>query len=854
MGKTRLAVQLAGQIADGFADGTWWVDLAAITDPGLVAVRVARTLGLPDQPGRSTPESLTRSIADRRILVVLDNCEHLLDACAALVMTLLSGCRRLTILATSREPIGVPGELTWLTPSLSLADEAVELFAERARLVRPDFAVGQDTAAAVSEICRRLDGVPLAIELAAARVRALSLDEIVEGLQDRFRLLTGAARATVPRQQTLRASVDWSHALLTEPERVLFRRLAVFRGGFDLDAAVAVAGGSKLPRYQILDELTLLVDKSLVAADGSGHATRYRLLETVRQYALERLGESGEADTVRNRHRDHYAALFDAPVSADHQQQVERAEAEIDNVRVAFAWSRERGDVELVARLASSLQPLWLTRGRILEGLDWFEAALADRATTAPAVRARALADKLILDHLAGVFDSTDQAAQALAIAREHRDPDLLARVLTACGVACIFSPQIALPYFAEAVEILRALGDDWQLSWVLGWQSDSNYTAGDPAATRSAAEEGRDLADMLGDHVLSRMCRWFIGMARWLDADLTGATTQFRELVIEAQAAHDPLWSMYSLFMLAKTLAAQGDTDAAHAAAQAAVAAAADMTGIQQALAGGAVADAALAAGDVATASAASDAAWQACPQLLLLAVNGNPAAQVALARGEVDAARRCADDVIAVAAGVHRMVLLATRVRVAIAQGEREQAESDAHEALAIARKTQAYLAIPDVLECLAVLTTHSGGDRDAARLLGAAAAIRDRTGQVRFRIHDADYAASVGALRDRLGDNAFEAAWADGAALSSDEALAYVQRGHGERKNLSCGWASLTSTECDVVAYVGEGLSNKEIAARMFVSPRTVQTHLTHIYRKLGVSSRVQLARQASRQAEP
>ena len=236
---------------------------------------------------------------------------------------------RLTLLATSREPIGVAGEVSWRVPSLSLADEAIELFTDRARHARPDFTVTDDNAATVAEICARLDGVPLAIELAAARVRALSLAEILDSLHDRFRLLTGGARTAVRRQQTLRASVDWSHALLTEPERVLFRRLAVFLGGFDLDAAQAVAGGADVERYQVLDQLTLLVDKSLVVADDSGGRTRYRLLETVRQYALEKLGESGEADAVRARHRDHYtamAALLDAPAGRDYERRLEQAE------------------------------------------------------------------------------------------------------------------------------------------------------------------------------------------------------------------------------------------------------------------------------------------------------------------------------------------------------------------------------------------------------------------------------------------------------------------------------------------------------------------------------------------------
>ena len=316
VGKTRLAVQVAAAIAGGFGGGVWLVDLAPITDPDLVPVAVIRALGLPDQQGSSTMDMLLRFVGDRRMLLVLDNCEHLLDACAALVVGLQGGCPAVTVVATSREPIGVAGEVSWRVPSLSLADEAIELFTDRARRVRPDFRLTDDNAAIAAEICRRLDGVPLAIELAAARVRVMSLTEIRDSLHDRFRLLTGGARTAVRRQQTLRASVDWSHALLTEPERIVFARLAVFMGGFDLDAAEAVAGGGDVKRFQVLDLLTLLVDKSLVVAESASGRTRYRLLETVRQYALEKLGESGQADAVRARHRDHYtalAAMLDTP-------------------------------------------------------------------------------------------------------------------------------------------------------------------------------------------------------------------------------------------------------------------------------------------------------------------------------------------------------------------------------------------------------------------------------------------------------------------------------------------------------------------------------------------------------------
>jgi predicted ATPase/class 3 adenylate cyclase len=411
-GKTRLAIEVAGQEVAEFDDGVWYVDLAPITHPDLVPVTVARAFGLTDQPGRVALDTVLRSIGNRRVLVVLDNCEHLSDACATLAAALLGGCPAVTLLATSREPIRAVGEITWQVPSLSLDDEAIELFVDRARQVRPDFAVTDENAATVNEICRRLDGMPLAIELAAARIRALSVTEIVDSLHDRFRLLTGGARTAVRRQQTLRASVDWSHALLTEPEQVLFRRLSVFMGGFDLDAAQAIGGGHDVERFQVLDQLTLLVDKSLVVAEDIKDRTRYRLLETVRQYALEKLGESGEADAVRARHRDYYtstAAELEALAHIDRDAELDRAETEIDNLRAAFTWSRDNGEIELALRLVSSLQPLWLTRGRVVEGLGWLDMALAEKGADGADVRhalGRALADKGVLLASVGVTDT----------------------------------------------------------------------------------------------------------------------------------------------------------------------------------------------------------------------------------------------------------------------------------------------------------------------------------------------------------------------------------------------------------------------------------------------------------------
>ncbi len=861
-GKTRLAVQVAGQLAAEFCDGVWYADLAPITDPEVVPVAVARALGLPDQPGRSTMDTLTRFVADRRMLVVLDNCEHLLDACADLVVALLGSCAGLTLLATSRESIGVAGEVGWRVPSLSLADEAIALFTDRVRHVRPDFAVGADNAAAVSEICRRLDGLPLAIELAAARVRALSLPEILDSLHDRFRLLTGGARTAVRRQQTLRASVDWSHALLTEPERVLFRRLAAFLGGFDLPAARAVAGHDEVERFQVLDLLTLLVDKSLVLANDnevSGGRTRYRLLETVRQYALEKLGESREADIVRARHRDHYtamAALLDAPAGGDYEQHIEQADLEIDNLRAAFGWSRENSDNEQALALASSLQPLWQARGRLREGLTWFDTALADdnaqHPEVAPAVRARALADSAMLGFWAGAAESRDRAQQALAIAREVEDPALLARALTACGyIVGFFDAEAAREYLAEAIGLARAMGDRWQLSQILVTQA--IVVAGDPIALRTAAEEGRDLADAIGDRFGSRRCRWRLGIALLLNGDLAAAVAQFAAVADEAEAAHDEIFHADGLAGQGIALAHQGDTAAARAAADAAVVATAELGGLKAGVAYWALAVAALAAGDAATAQAATEAAWprEGAPPQTATGWRIYKA-QAALAGGDLVAAGRWADDAVSAATGALLSDALTARARVAIAQGEPDQAERDIHDALARAAEVEAYLFIPDILECLGTLAGQAGSHREAARLFGAAAAIRARIGAVRFKVYAAGYEASAAALRNAMGNAEFDAAWAEGAALSTEEAIAYAQRGRGQRKRPTSGWASLTPTERDVVRLVSEGLANNDIATRLFVSPRTVQSHLTHVYTKLGLSSRVQLVHEAARHA--
>jgi DNA-binding CsgD family transcriptional regulator len=339
--------------------------------------------------------------------------------------------------------------------------------------------------------------------------------------------------------------------------------------------------------------------------------------------------------------------------------------------------------------------------------------------------------------------------------------------------------------------------------------------------------------------------------VARWMEGDLAGAAAQFGAVAAEAEAAHDEISRAVNLASLGTALAYQGDTGAAQAAADAAVEAAAELGGMPAGTAYWAVATVALAVGDVATALDAGEAAWQHMSVVPAHAMVGRVfGAQAALAGGDLVAARRWADEAVTTATGWWLMGALTARARVAIAQGEPDQAERDAHEALACAADIGAYLHIPNILECLAVLASDAHSHREAARFCGAAHAVRLHMGAVRFKIYDADYQASVAALRDTLGEQDFDAAWAEGAALSTVEAIAYAKRGRGQRKRPTSGWASLTPTERDVVRLVSEGLGNNGIATRLFVSPRTVQTHLTHVYTKLGLTSRVQLAQEATR----
>lgn len=488
-GKTRLALEVAREVLEEYADGVWLVELASLSDPDLVPQAVGSALGVPEQPGRSVTESLVRYLRPRVVLLLVDNCEQLVSGCATLADALLRGCPALRILATSREGLRIAGELTYPVPPLSVPDpndrpavesvvryEAVRLFAERASFHKPGFSVTHNNAPAVVQVCHRLDGMPLAIELAAARVKALTVDEIASRLDDRFRLLTGGSRAALPRHQTLRAAIDWSYDLVSEQERALWRRASVFAGGWTVEAAESICSGDDVETGDVLDLLLRLVDKSLVLVDTHGSGARYRLLETIRQYGRDQLWDSGESVDVQDRHLDWYLRLAKrAEVELRGPEQVawlERLETERDNLRLALEWSRTRGggaDAEL--RLVGALRWFWFIRGHWSEGRAWLEGALTRKREPPSPEMAQALLGAAMLARFQGDYRQARVLCEdGLVMSRTLGDKETLAWFRIWLGAVELHEGNYAhaASLFEESLTLSRDLGDKWLISTAL--------------------------------------------------------------------------------------------------------------------------------------------------------------------------------------------------------------------------------------------------------------------------------------------------------------------------------------------------------------------------------------------------
>ncbi len=555
-GKTRLALEVAAGLAEGFEDGAWWVGLASLSDPGLVPQSLASALGVRETPGRPFVEALADHLGRQETLLVLDNCEHLVDTCAALVAALLHACPGLRVLAASREPLGVGGETTWPVPPLSLPDtldgpdpgaleryEAVRLFVERARSVAPGFELTPQSAPAVARLCRQLDGMPLAIELAASRTRALSPRQILDRLDDRFRLLTGGGRVAVPRHKTLRAAMDWSHELLYDEERVLFRRLSIFAGGWTLEAAEAVGIGDGISRDEVLDLLSRLVDKSLVVVREWNGEARYRLLETVQQYGREKLREAGEAETVRRRHALFFLELAEtaaAAMSGSAQEAwVGRLGVEHDNLRAALDWDEEEaGATEARLRLAAALSQFWMIRGRFTEGLNRLETLLALTGASG-AARARACQALGMLYYRRGDQTAGDTAEaracyeECLEAFRGLGDRSQIALALADLGRvnADLGEYASARSLLEESLSLQRRLGDEHGIAvatYNLGWL---DFLRGDHASARPDLEEGLAIFRKLGDKFHLGGCVLYLGCLDCEQGDYAAGRSRFVEL-----------------------------------------------------------------------------------------------------------------------------------------------------------------------------------------------------------------------------------------------------------------------------------------------------------------------------------
>jgi predicted ATPase len=525
-GKTRLALEVARRSLDHYSDGVWLVELAPLSDPSLVVPTVLGALGKPEVGGEAPIATLVSFLKSRELLVVLDNCEHLVEASARLCETVLRVCPKVRILATSREMLGLAGEVAWRIPSLPVpaaegpysvqalaAYAAIALFVERARAVRSDFRLSDGNAATLAEIVRRLDGIPLAIELAATRVRALSVEEILQRLDDRFRLLTGGSRTALRRQQTLRALIDWSYDLLAVEEQALLRRVSVFAGSFSLEVAESVcgeAGGplpnskSQIPTLPVLDLLFQLVGKSLIVAEEQEEGSRYHLLETIRQYASEKLVELAEAADLRERHRAYFLDLAErvAPHLTGRDQKVwfDRLERELDNFRTALDWSAAEPDVDQHLRLVGALGRFWVLSSRPREGWERLEFALRRADWTSPQARAVALA---WAGHYARILDRRQEAlrlaSEAAPLARQTGNVESLCIALTtAFYVARALAESDPTPYLEEAITAARQAGNHFTLAVGLILLGEHVAWTGDRAAGRRKIEEGLRVAQGL--------------------------------------------------------------------------------------------------------------------------------------------------------------------------------------------------------------------------------------------------------------------------------------------------------------------------------------------------------------------
>ena len=582
-GKTRLALEVARGLVGAYPDGVWLVELAPLSEGSLVPQAVATALGVREQPNRPLISTLENVFRKQTVLLVLDNCEHLIGATAHLAEALLRSCPRLRILATSREMLGATGEVSWLTPPLSGPDpqqrppvedlegyESARLFVERAQYRDPSFVLTPRNVQAVAQICRRLNGIPLAIELAAARIGELSVEQLATRLGDSLRLLTTGSRIATPRHRTLRGTLDWSYELLSEPERRLFKRLSVFAGGWTLEAAVDVCSGNGIDEEDVSALQSRLVDKSLVASGASpeaGGELRYRMLEPVRQYGQEKREASGEAETILRAHAEHYLALAETAEpelgGRNQPEWLDRLEAEHDNMRTALGWSLQQPEAEPALRLAAALALFWHTHGHLSEGRAWLERTISASSATADShTRAKAFNGAGWIAMFQGEYEAARALLEkALALFRELEDEDGVVTSITNLGLVAVLGERQDIPVPAllrEAMELRSKLTNPRTVASLLILSGLVSFAQGDAERAWESHEESLAICRETGNAGGMIVCLTNLGLMAVGRADKARALALLEENLRLGRKSDDKIPIQYALFGLAGLAAIQ--------------------------------------------------------------------------------------------------------------------------------------------------------------------------------------------------------------------------------------------------------------------------------------------------------
>jgi predicted ATPase/DNA-binding CsgD family transcriptional regulator/tetratricopeptide (TPR) repeat protein len=879
-GKTRLAVEVAGDVASRFPDGAYWVDLQGVSEPELVAPIVGGAVGVRERPGPALIDTLAERLRARHLLLVLDNCEHVVGACAELVGALSSACPRLRVLATSRVPLVVEGEATFDVAGLPVpgpgvgsvstvaATDAARLFEVRARQVDENFRISVENAPAVAEICRHLDGIPLAIGLAAARVPVLAPDQIAAGLSDRFGLLTGGVRGAPARQRTLEASLDWSHDLLDDTQRLALARLSVFAGSFELDAAEAVMVGEGIAGDDVLDLVAGLVEHSLVQVARRRGRARYRLLETIRAYAWRRLSELDAPDRVRDRHLEFHVGLAGrarASLTGGRPEPcVARLTADLDDLRAAMGWAVERGDLRSLVGLTEPIVRFWFDHGLSGEA----HRRLHDAASTLGVPddeRARAFVTAAGLamsgGESAGFHRSACQAvdaaraadeAGALAVGFAQRalsgllsglstdrrvdsDIEQATRYTGRCedawtrshgfqfaGAALVLGRSIDAAYrlFQQSVEVCEANDLTFQLPAAHAGHLAWSVWSGRLDRTRRHAHRAVELSRRVGRPGWEAAGLTGLGAAAVLQGDLDRARQWMSEAqdVLRPWALEASLYGSWVRNWRALLSYASDDLDTARTTAE-----------------------------EIVRVGRRGGSRWDESFGEWLLGVFAQDRGDHGDARTHWEAARA-----LSIAPRFPHVLgrSLLGLAELAGRDEDLDQAWELTHDGLEILNDYGDRVGAAGALEQVAELAVALDEPERAIRLLAAAQLFLSDTGIVRFPLRADRFDHVRDTARAALDPTTALACWDEGSGLSLSDAIAYARRGRGERGRPRSGWASLTPVERDVVRLVARGRTNAEIGQRLFISVNTVKKHLSHVYAKVDAGGRAGLAAQVAR----